>query len=205
MFRLRSKLKASSGTSQIFVNGDLTARRAALARNARVKTRDITSDVWIGTRVDWPSPGINSTVKVFYNSEIPEFTHVYDYRAGPPDFSVFDVSSCYNEPSQVMKLTFSVRACYDVLLRHDPRLFEAALRKFIVGNVYSSSSVSLEDAVRRLGLVVDQQTDFGITVNYPEGTVALVSCGMMFVGLFMTPAAAYVIWKKNIAFPYLSN
>ena len=37
MFRLRNKLKASSGTSQIFVNGDLTARRAALARDARVQ------------------------------------------------------------------------------------------------------------------------------------------------------------------------
>ncbi|KAK2159706.1 hypothetical protein NP493_1696g00000 [Ridgeia piscesae] len=200
---------------------DLSAFNLTFIAEYKVETRDIMSDVWIGSRVDWPSPGVNSTVKVFYNSVCVVFLPRHFWTTEGSDIAEFKLQMKLNNAQliqsnrqRLLRLEYHTtnearpnNTCYDVLLRHDPRLFEAALRKFIVGvcgitpirvnsietiesvpgdihqstrlsrviagNVYSSSSVSLEDAVRRLGLVVDQQTDFGITVNYPEGATTI--------------------------------
>ncbi|KAI0233474.1 hypothetical protein LSAT2_016284 [Lamellibrachia satsuma] len=152
---------------------DLSAFNLTTRSAYQTSIRDVGVDVWVGTRVDWPKRGVNTTVKVFYSDihwatsglkleetflrerilhqytyglepienrrllglsyhttdsetsygqEIPDFTHVYDYRTGAPDFSVFDVSACYNT-RQIKRLTFSVRGPLTCLLFY-PASFE---------------------------------------------------------------------------------
>ncbi|KAI0220617.1 hypothetical protein LSAT2_027903 [Lamellibrachia satsuma] len=153
------------------------------------------------------------------------YIHVINTTASATFLRKFVVDKCGITPIRLsnVEVVASARDHVDVHIQ----LLDVPPLK---GNVESRSSVSLEDAVWRLGLAIDKQKDIGITVTYPEGTtrvvvipgslrtddmstrsyetghtggtLAAIGVAMLFVGMILAPAAAYVIWKKNISIPY---
>ena len=81
------------------------------------------------------------------------------------------------------------------------------MTRVYVGNVESRSSVSLEDAVWRLGLAIDKQKDIGITVTYPEGTtvVFIVVTLALHVSVIFTSSVWMGLHNTFFNVSYLEN
>ncbi|KAI0234348.1 hypothetical protein LSAT2_015391 [Lamellibrachia satsuma] len=122
---------------------------------------------------------------------IPKVTHVHESKEGIGDFSVFDISACYEQPKQLERVAFSLPGCYSGIMRTRLKLLETALRQYIArktgvdlirgGEIERVSRITLAEAVTRLKDAVDAVPARPLVVEYPEGdqvsiSIIVISC-----------------------------